>query len=159
DADLRAHHRRAYGARNMVLACAGRVTHARVLGLATRYFGTLSPGRRMRDVPPPPLAHGPTLCAVGHEHSPQTAVRLNFRGPPEDPPEFFALSVARRVLDDGLSSRLPSELVERRGLAYDVRAELDPFSDVSVVELEVATSHENVSAAVATVGGLVGDLV
>src|SRR5947209_11057634 len=43
EADLRAQHERAYGARNLVLACAGPLSHQQILELAQRHFGRLRP--------------------------------------------------------------------------------------------------------------------
>lgn len=143
-ADLVEHHRRMYCAGNVVVACVGRVTRERVLALAAKHFDWLSPGPCTKDVPPDLASEGPSLHLTESEDSPQTELRMNFPAPPEAHPDFPALSIARRVLDDGLSSRLPFEIVERRGLAYDVRAELDTFSDVSVFEVEAATAHANV---------------
>jgi predicted Zn-dependent peptidase len=65
-------------------------------------------------------------------------VRLTFLGPAEDHDDFPALVVLRRVLDDGLASRLQTNVVERKGLAYAVHAGVDTFSDCSIFELEAA---------------------
>src|ERR1700704_5334446 len=44
--DLRAHHARAYGARNMVLCAAGPFSHADIVRLAEDGFGKLPPGEQ-----------------------------------------------------------------------------------------------------------------
>jgi predicted Zn-dependent peptidase len=44
----------------------------------------------------------------------------------------------RRILDDGLSSRLPFEIVERRGLAYSLHAGIDTFSDAGMTVVDGA---------------------
>jgi predicted Zn-dependent peptidase len=137
EAELRAHHRRCYGASNMVLAVAGPVRHADVVRLAARHFGSMRMGTRMADEAPPSWTRGPHLIAVDHRES-QTDVRLSFPGPAEDHPDFPALIVLRRVLDDGLASRLQTNVVERKGLAYAVHAGIDTFSDCSIFEVEAA---------------------
>jgi predicted Zn-dependent peptidase len=133
--DLRAHHARAYGARNLVLVCAGPVDHQRVLELARRSFGQLPPGSALDDGPAPLLQPGaPRLVLVEHKES-QTQVQLCFPTPPEQHPDFPALRVIRRILSDGLSSRLQSELVEKRALAYSVGASMDGFSDCAIFDV------------------------
>jgi predicted Zn-dependent peptidase len=44
------------------------------------------------------------------------------------------------VLDDGLSSRLPHEIVERRGLAYSIHCGLDTFVDGGMLVVGAATA-------------------
>jgi predicted Zn-dependent peptidase len=147
-----------YRARNIVLACTGRVKHARVVALARRYFGAMPAGRTVRD--DAPHAHrGPTVHLIAHDESPQTVLRANFLAVPESHADFAVLRIVRRVLDDGLSSRLPFQIVEQRGLAYDVRAEIDPFADVSIFEIEAATTHANVTRVLAVAGDVLGDLI
>jgi predicted Zn-dependent peptidase len=46
--------------------------------------------------------------------------------------------VVRRLLDDGLSSRLPFEVVERHGLAYSIHASLETFEDGGLFTFEGA---------------------
>jgi predicted Zn-dependent peptidase len=135
--DLRAHHARAYGARNLVLCAAGPFLHENVLQLAEKSFGKLSPGEPLHDPPLGQKPRGPRLVAVDHRES-QTELRLSFLAPAEDHPEFPALVLIRRILDDGLSARLQLNVVERKGLAYAVHAAIDTFSDCSVLEVEAA---------------------
>jgi len=137
EADLRAQHERAYGARNLVLACAGPLTHERVVELAERHFGKLRPGEVLRDEPPPEPPKGPQLVAVEHKES-QAELSVSFRGPHEDHEDFPALRIVKRILDDGLASRMQLELVERKALAYSVGAGMEGFSDCSVFELGCA---------------------
>jgi predicted Zn-dependent peptidase len=137
EADLRAQHERAYGARNLVLACAGPLSHERIVDLAERHFGKLRPGEVLRDEPPPEPPKGAQLVAVEHKES-QAELSLSFRGPHEDHEDFPALRIVKRILDDGLASRMQLELVERKALAYSVGAGMEGFSDCSVFELGCA---------------------
>ncbi|HEY2028536.1 MAG TPA: pitrilysin family protein [Myxococcales bacterium] len=137
EADLRAQHERAYGARNLVLACAGPLSHDQIVDLAERHFGKLQPGEVLRDEPPPEPPKGPQLVAVEHKES-QAELSLSFRGPHEDHEDFPALRIVKRILDDGLASRMQLELVERKALAYSVGAGMEGFSDCSVFELGCA---------------------
>ncbi len=135
--DLRAHHQRAYGARNLVVACAGPVRHAQILELASKTFGALRSGGTLVDPVARVLPGGPRLVAVEHRES-QMELQLSFPGPAEEHPDFPALRVIRRVLDDGLASRLQLALVERKALAYSVGAGMDSFTDCSVFEIGCA---------------------
>ncbi len=156
--DLAAHHRRFYGARNLVLCAAGPLEHEHVLDLAERHFGRLHRGRRSASHPPPRPPEGPALHLFDHDES-QTEFRLSFVAPPESQPAFLALVLLRRILDDGLSSRLPFEIVERRGLCYSVHCGIDSYDDVAVFEVEGAASHAKVARAVREICQLLGRLV
>ncbi|HUB10047.1 MAG TPA: pitrilysin family protein [Myxococcales bacterium] len=155
--DLVAHHRRWYGARNLVLCAAGPLEHGRVLELADRHFGRLHRGRRATERPPPRAPAGPVLHVFDHDES-QTEFRLSFVAPPESHPDFLALVLVRRILDDGLSSRLPFEIVERRGLCYSVHCGIDGYDDVSVFEVEGAASHGKVARAIREICRILGRL-
>jgi len=158
--DLRAHHERMYGARNLVLTCVGPVSHEQVIELAQRHFGRLPPGG---DVPGEEAfsspAAGPSVHLVDNEDSQQTEMRLNFLAPPEWHEDFSALLLARRILDDGLSSRLPFQVIEKRGLAYALHAGIDTFSDLSIFEVEVACAHPKVPTVLSVIGDVLGGFV
>jgi predicted Zn-dependent peptidase len=146
EAELRAHHARAYGARNIVVCCGGPVRHERIVELAEKAFAKLRPGELITDTPPPPLVQGPQFVAVQH-HESQLSLQVSFRGPSEEHPDFPALRVIKRILDDGLSSRLQMNLVERKALAYSVGASMDAFTDCSVFEVGCATAPKKSPAA------------
>jgi predicted Zn-dependent peptidase len=141
------HFARNYVTGNMVVTAAGRVKHSEVLELAERAFASLPRGPHTRETPPRPPPPGPRFHFVAHDES-QTEFRLNFLTVPEQHEDFPALQIIRRVLDDGLSSRLPFEVVEKRGLAYSISAGLDSFHDTGIFEIEAASAPEKASRVV-----------
>ena len=134
---VRAHHARFYCGTNLVLCVAGPVREAEVVELAEEHLGALPRGRVSRDVAPPPWPAGPSLEHVQHEDA-QSELCLNFPCPPEHHPDYPVHLVIRRILDDGLSSRLPFEVVERRGLAYSLHAGIDAFADAGMFAVDGA---------------------
>jgi predicted Zn-dependent peptidase len=157
EADLRAQHERAYGARNLVLACAGPLRHQQILELAEKHFGKLREGEVLRDEPPPEPPKGPQLVSVEHKES-QAELSVSFRGPHEDHEDFPALRIVKRILDDGLASRMQLELVERKALAYSVGAGMEGFSDCSVFELGCACAPKKAPQALEEMLKLLRDL-
>src|SRR5438067_1547353 len=154
---LREMHALAYGARNMVLCCAGPLQHARVVELAARHFGALPPGTLLKETPVNGAPRGPQLIAVDHTES-QMELQVSFRGPPEEDADFPALRVIKRILDDGLSSRLQMNLVERKALAYSVGAGMDGFTDCSVFEAGCACAPKKAPAALAEILRVLAEL-
>jgi predicted Zn-dependent peptidase len=137
--DIRAHHARHYEGANLVLAVAGPVRHADVRALAEEHLGALPRGRRSAIEPPPPWPSGPRLEAVAHDDA-QAEFSLSFPCPPEHHPDYPVHLCIRRILDDGLSSRLPFEIVERRGLAYALHAGIDAFADAGMTVVDGASA-------------------
>ncbi len=140
---LREHHRRFYVAQNLVVAVSGKVQRAQVVDLAQKAFGSLPKGARADEVAPQLACQAPSLSFVAHDES-QTELLLCFPCPPEGHPDHVPLAILRAVLDDGLSSWLPLNIVERRGLAYSVHAGIDAFNDSAVFELEAACTPAKV---------------
>ncbi len=156
--DLCRHHTSCYGASNLVLSVAGPVKHDELLEEAVKTFGSLPQGRRSKTEPPAPLPSGPRLEYVSHRES-QTAVRCTFPALTENHPDYPALMLLTRLLDDGLASRLQQEVVERRGLAYAVSAGIDVMGDSALLEIDACTAHaktpELLAAVRATLSGLI----
>ena len=138
---LRRHHARHYTGENVVLVVAGPVSHADVVALAAPRLGALPRGSALRDAAPPPWPAGPTLRTVEHDDS-QVEFSLAFPASPERHRDHAAALVVRRLLDDGLSSRLPFQVVERHGLAYAVHASLETFEDAGLFTFEGACIPE-----------------
>ncbi|MCA2977099.1 MAG: insulinase family protein [Myxococcaceae bacterium] len=140
-ADVRRHFERFYVGGNLVLGVAGPVTHARVLALARKAVGRVPSGPRNLEAPPPPPQR-----AVFHftrlEES-QVELRLTFPAVSDHHPDAMPLALLRRVLDDGLSSRLPHNIVERRGLAYSIGATIETFHDAGAFEIDGACAPEH----------------
>ncbi len=142
---LRDHFARYYVAENLVFAAAGKVSRQRVLESVRASFDRLPRGKRSSPKNAPPGVRGPSFKFVRHNEA-QTAFRLSFRAVPEHHPDFPALALIRRILDDGLSSRLPFNIVERRGLAYSVHAGMELFDDLGLFEIEAASAPEKAAA-------------
>jgi predicted Zn-dependent peptidase len=154
---VKAHYDRYYCAGNMVLAVAGPVSRRTVLAQAAKAFRRVKPGPLSVENAPPAPPRGPRWK---HTHMPdaQTEFRLSFTAVAEDHPDAKVLHLLRRVLDDGLSSRLPYDIVEARGLAYSVGAAFETFHDAGLFEIDGACAPENLPALMRQVLKTLGSL-
>jgi predicted Zn-dependent peptidase len=154
---LRSHFQKNYVSKNVVFAAAGRIDRNQVLELVEESFRAMPAGETSRESPPPLNHHGPSLKFVRHDES-QTGFRLTFCTVPEQHEDFPALQLIRRILDDGLSSRLPFNVVEKRGLAYSLHAGMEAFHDVGLFDIEAACAPEKAAIVLEeicrTLGGL-----
>jgi predicted Zn-dependent peptidase len=144
------HLERFYTGANLVLAVAGPVRHAEVLRLAEDHLGALPRGTRSVDRPPPRWPDGP-LVELRHHDEAQAELTLAFPCPPEHHPDYPAFLCMRRILDDGLSSRLPFEVVEKRGLAYSLHCGLDTFTDAGMLVVDGACAPPKLAKVLAEV--------
>ncbi len=156
-AAVRRHHARLYGASNLVLAVAGPVRPAEVEDLADRHLGALPRGRPAGESPPPPWPSGPVLSVVGHDDA-QVEFTLAFPSPPEHHRDHPVHLCLRRLLDDGLSSRLPFEVIEKRGLAYSLHAGMDVFADAGLLSVDGACAPPKAARAVEAILEVLGSL-
>ncbi|MFO0599307.1 MAG: pitrilysin family protein [Myxococcaceae bacterium] len=144
-ADVKRHYARAYGAGNLVVSVAGPISHRRVVAATKKAFRHVREGQRLAEAPPPIHEPAPPkLCFVDLDE-PQVEFRLCFPTVAEDHPDASGLNLLRRVLDDGLSSRLPYNIVEKRGLAYSVGAMIETFHDAGTFEIDGACAPENIA--------------
>jgi zinc protease len=113
---------RYYAPGNAVLAVAGDVDPAQVLGWVEDHFGDI-PGRKVSQ---PPAFREPALAgerrAVVEDHlAPAPAVALAWRTPdPKDLPGFLPYVVLAEVLTDGDSSRLQERMLLRDRTATSI---------------------------------------
>ena len=157
EGQVRAHHSRFYCGANLVLCVAGPVREAEVVELADEHLGALPRGKVSRDDPPPSWPEGPRLAHVEHDDA-QSELCLNFPCPPEHHPDYPVHLVIRRVLDDGLSSRLPFEVVERRGLAYSLHAGIDAFADCGMFVVDGACAPKKLPRVVGEILRVLSEL-
>jgi predicted Zn-dependent peptidase len=142
----------------MVLCFAGNLDAAACRRHAERSFGPLFGGRRATEIPPPPVPGKPRFVFV-HSDDAQTRARLSFRAVSDVHSDFPALLLIRRILDGGLSGRLQVELVEKRGIAYDIGAELESYADCGLFDFEFAVAHKKLTYALEELAEVVLDII
>ncbi|MCO5165992.1 MAG: insulinase family protein [Planctomycetes bacterium] len=132
---------------NAAVVVAGPLPEARATRAARRLLAALPAGPALEGEPLPP-PRGPRTGWQPASGSPQTDLRLTFRGPGLRDPRAPALGVLADVLDGGAVSRLPLRLVDA-GLAYDAWADVVAFPDISLLEVQVTLAHDKLPRAAA----------
>lgn len=146
--DVRRHHREHYVGNNAVLCVAGRVDPDEATDLAAEAFGELPAGRRVSNGDVARFsADGPVT--VHRRRGTQLAVQLTFGALPDGHPDFAALNLLCRILDDGHSSRLHQALCEKRGLVYELSTGLDCYADCGLYDIEMLVAPRRAPLAIA----------
>lgn len=156
--DLFRHRKRFYGAKNLVLCFAGRIEPAACRRAAKRGFGKLPAGRKAAAGRRPPAPETRRLRFARSDDA-QTRVRLSFRTVSPVHRDYPALIVLRRVFDGGLSARLQVELVEKRGLVYEVGADLNGYADCGLLDFELAVANDRLAVALSELRRVIGEVV
>lgn len=144
--DVRRHYAKHYNTKNIHLCVAGPIDRDAITGCTQMHFGQIS------SYPPPLTCRAPRFeqSEAVYEYVPdsvsQTSIHLLFRSIPDMEPSFLAVAALCRALDDGMSTPLHYELCDRRGLAYELDASIEPLADVSLFEITGASSQANIPA-------------
>src|SRR3989344_7023089 len=122
------YHKRNYTAHNTVVAVAGNFPQAKVLEKIKKTFGCLKDG-----APPEYVAYkstqGAPRLAIKEKKTDQTQLMLGVPAYPYLHKDEYALEVLTSILGGGMSSRLFTEVREKRGLAYSVDAWTEKYPD------------------------------
>ncbi|MFL5936251.1 MAG: M16 family metallopeptidase [Gaiellaceae bacterium] len=134
-----------------VVGIAGRLdagTHSEV----ARLLGDLAPAETPPKAPLQPLPNGPgPHVRVFTKASDQAHLVLGVPSKPLDHPDRYILQILATVLGGGMSSRLFTEVRERRGLAYYVYAINHAYTDVGSLHSQAGVDINRIDEAVTTI--------
>ena len=139
-----------YRPERIVVGLGGAVTDAMVEDVADRFGGL----EAIATPPPPetvlPEIEGPTV-RIERRDSDQAHLILSVGGYPVVHPDRYVLSVLQAVLGGGMSSRLFTEVRERRGLAYYVFASHAGYTDTGSLYVQAGVDTKRMELAISTI--------
>lgn len=135
---VRAHYDRCFRPNGAILGVAGNVDVDEIVRAVAEVYGDWEP---RPDVEITPGGYGPKRIAIEHE-SAQTHIGLSYPSVPYSDPEYYAAWAAVGVLSGGSSSRLFTEVREKRGLCYSVSASLNSMKHEGRVICYAGTQNE-----------------
>lgn len=118
-----------YSNKNLILAIAGKYEDKQVDQLVHRYWYTKAAGERNQYSLAPNIKRSPLPAFIHYKNTQQAHLAIGFYAFPYDHPANYTLQVLSNLLGGGMSSRLFSEIRERRGLAYYVRSGVSHYQD------------------------------
>jgi len=152
-ADLEAFHRRYYVARNAGIVIVGDLERPAAERLARRLTASLPPGDAAAELPPPPTLERDRTVERAFP-STQAHVILGHAGVARGFDRWPALYVANHVLGGGgFSSRLMSEVREKRGLVYGIHSRFSPMAVAGPFRISLQTRGDQVGQALDVVRG------
>lgn len=148
-----------YNPSNMVLTIAGKFDREEVLDLAEHWFGLGVPNFSCSaKLEERSGANLPNSNPSGHpevklhtKKTEQSHIVLGVRGNPLAHPDRFAEAILSSILGGGMSSRLFTEVREKRGLAYYIRTELGYYTDNGYLAVRAGVAHSKIEEAIAVI--------
>lgn len=136
---IRTHYRNGFSPEDAILGVAGNVHFDEVQSVASRVFGDWKSDGRRQEILARPVT--PTKDHLPLE-STQTQIGVAYPAVPYRDPDYYAAWAAVSVLSGGMSSRLITEVREKRGLCYSVYASLHSLRDTGFVLCYAGTTNE-----------------
>lgn len=135
---VREHFVRTVHPRGAILGIAGRIKFDEAVTAATQAFGA------WKAESTPVIVAGPRGEKAAHidAESQQTQIGLAFPAVAYRDPDYYAAWAAVSVLSGGMSSRLFTEVREKRGLVYSVYATLSTLKDTGAILCYAGTTNE-----------------
>lgn len=136
--DVRGHHERCFRPNGAILGVAGNVDAKAVIEAVGATFGDWEqkPSSKVE-----PGGTGPKRSFIEHE-SAQTHIGISYDSVSFPDPDYYAAWAAVSVLSGGMSSRLFTEVREKRGLCYSVYASQASLKHEGRVLCYAGTSNE-----------------
>lgn len=117
---------------------------AKTLGvMLDKIFGGLPATAKLTPIGPIEIKPGQKLKVV-EMNVPQSVARFGVPAMPRQDKDFMAAFVLNNIVGGGFTSRLYSEVREKRGLAYGVDTTIVPLKYASVFVGNVATKNEEI---------------
>jgi len=142
--------KRNYVAKNSALCVTGAFSKTKVLKEARKLFEKMREGETPQYVPYSHEQSAPR-ANIRYKKTDQTHLVLAVPSYPTHHKNEIAAEVLAAILGGGMSSRLFTEVRERRGLAYYVRAENEAYSDIGSFYMRAGVANPSAKEAIAVI--------
>lgn len=123
--DVTGQYRRLFRPNGAIMSVAGNIAWEPLKEQVERLFGDWPAGEEVALAPAAPSPRSEHL----HKETQQTQIALAWPSVPVHHADYYAARAAASVLSGGMSSRLFTEVREKRGLCYSVHASHEAFKD------------------------------
>lgn len=133
---------------NLIVGVVGDITPADLGPILDRIFGAL-PVTTQRSAPSDAKTAAGGETYVVQMDIPQSVVVFGQQGIKRDSPDYYAAYIMNYILGGGgFSSRLYTEVREKRGLAYSVYSYLNPMQRAAIISGGVSTRNDQVAQSI-----------
>ena len=133
---------------NMVVVKAGKAEEKEALGLTEKYFGGLKSAPKDEFKPNIYLKQKNSRVRLRKKKTNQSHFCLGFRGYANSHPDYYALSVLAIILGGSMSSRMFTQVRERRGLAYYITTSRGFYLDTGYLVTQAGVDVNKIDEAI-----------
>jgi zinc protease len=143
--DLKDYWSRTFAKDNLRVVVVGDIDAATLSGVLDTLFAQLPANAKLTEIAPTQPASAEKLKVI-EMAVPQSVARFGLPAFPRKDKDFIPAFVLNTVLGGGvMSSRLWEEVREKRGLAYSVHTNIQPYKQTAVFSGGVATKNEQIA--------------
>jgi predicted Zn-dependent peptidase len=139
-----------YGSNNIVVTISGGIDEKETLNLVKKYFAGIKDKSKEKIINFESKQKNPKVLLHSKKNE-QAHFILGFLGIPRGHKDRFAEAILASALGSGMSSRMFTEVREKRGLAYAVRTSVDHLIDTGYLATYVGADTKRVDEAVKVV--------
>ncbi len=139
-----------YTADRMVVGVGGQIGDG-LLDRVSELLGDLSPNGKVTPAPAEVVRSKEPRVHVRHKDSEQAHFVIGTPSLPIVHPDRYALQLLHTILGSGMSSRLFTEVRERRGLAYYVYSSNAGYTDAGTIYSQAGVDINRIDEAISTV--------
>ncbi len=141
---------RFYVANDTVVCVAGNFNEKKALGLTRKYFSKMKKGMKPKYEKVIESQKLPEMI-LKNKNTDQTHLILGSRAYDYNHKDRFVLGLLSIILGGNMSSRLFTEVREKRGLAYQIRTSVDSFEDCGYVATQAGVNHDKLEVTIETI--------
>jgi len=145
--DFLDYQKRLYFPANMVVIEAGKVEEKKALDLTEKYFGGLKFTPQDKFKPTIYLQQKNPRVRLRKKKTNQSHFCLGFRGYANSHPDHYALSLLAIILGGSMSSRMFTQVRERRGLAYYIQTSRGFYLDTGYLVTQAGVDVNKIDEA------------
>jgi predicted Zn-dependent peptidase len=146
-----------YSPDNMTVVFAGGIDPKVMEKLAKKYLGALTKFKTIKPLAASDKQSKPQV-AIKHKKTEQAHLAIGVRTVSLSHKDKYPLNVLASILGGGMSSRLFSEVREKRGLAYYVRATSDHYTDAGSLFVTAGIDPKRIDEAIQVIISELADL-
>jgi predicted Zn-dependent peptidase len=146
--DLLTYLKRYYQPNNTVVSVAGNVEHEAVVGEIAVSLGDWAMGEAASSYRSAENNQVEPRLRIHYKETEQAHLCLSVPGIPWDHPDRFKLRLLNTVLGEGMSSRLFTEIREKRGLAYSIYSYISAVHDTGAVGVYAGVDPRRIEDAI-----------
>ncbi len=150
-ADFEKYRQQHYFAQNLLITVSGGVSESQALKLTEKYFGALHSKDLKEEIGKFDHPQKSPKVLLKTQKKEQGHFMIGFLGTERGHKDRFVEAILATILGGGMSSRLFSEIREKRGLAYSVRTNTEHYRDTGYIETYSGVELSKIDEAVTVV--------